>query len=147
MSSQEANMPDPKIETTTTPSSVEVKTTSVDPLTQATLDEQTTMTQFDEIKAKVVEVLAELPAYVSGFFGEYQKPIITILLIIAAIVSVRVLFAVIDALNDIPLLAPTFELIGMGYSAWFIYRYLLRASNRQELSQEIQAFWEQISGK
>lgn len=139
-------MPDPKIETTTTPSSVEVKATSVDPLTQAALDEQTP-SQFDEIKAKVVEVLAELPAYVSAFFKEYQKPIITILLIVAAIVSLRVLFAVVDALNDIPLLAPTFELIGMGYSAWFIYRYLLRASNRQELSQEVQAFWEQITGQ
>ncbi len=139
-------MPDPKIETTTTPSSVEVKATSVDPLTQAALDEQTP-SQFDEIKAKVVEVLAELPAYVSAFFKEYQKPIITILLIVAAIVSLRVLFAVVDALNDIPLLAPTFELIGMGYSAWFIYRYLLRASNRQELSQEAQAFWEQITGQ
>ncbi|WP_413164251.1 CAAD domain-containing protein [Capilliphycus salinus ALCB114379] len=147
MSSQEANMPDPKVESTTTPTSVNVNTAPADPLTQAALEEETTTTQFDEIKAKVVEVLAEFPAYVSGFFEEYQKPIITILLILAAIVSLRVLFAVIDALNDIPLLAPTFELIGMGYSAWFVYRYLLRASNRQELSQEFQAFWEQITGK
>ena len=140
-------MADPKTETSTTPSPVNVSATSTDPLTQAALEEETATTQFDEIKAKVLEVLAEFPAYVSGFFEEYQKPIITILLIIAAIISVRVLFAVIDALNDIPLLAPTFELIGMGYSAWFIYRYLLRASNRQELSQEFQAFWEQITGK
>ncbi|MDY7023017.1 MAG: CAAD domain-containing protein [Cyanobacteriota bacterium] len=140
-------MPDPKVESTTTPSSVNVEVTSTDPLTQKALEEQKTKTQFDEIKASVVEVLSEFPAYVSSFFSEYQKPIITIVLIIAAIVSVKVLFAVIDALNDVPLLAPTFELIGMGYSAWFIYRYLLRASNRRELTQEFNAFWEQISGQ
>lgn len=138
-------MPDPKVESTTTPSSVNVEVSSTDPLTQQALEEE--KTQFDEIKASVLEVLSEFPAYVSGFFSEYQKPIITIVLIIAAIVSVKVLFAVIDALNDVPLLAPTFELIGMGYSAWFIYRYLLRASNRQELTQEFNAFWEQISGQ
>ncbi|MEL7035423.1 MAG: CAAD domain-containing protein [Cyanobacteria bacterium J06592_8] len=139
------NMPDPKVESTTTPSSVNVEVTSTDPLTQQALEEE--KTQFDEIKASVLEVLSEFPNYVSGFFSEYQKPIITIVLIIAAIVSVKVLFAVIDALNDVPLLAPTFELIGMGYSAWFIYRYLLRASNRRELTQEFNAFWEQISGQ
>lgn len=138
-------MPDPKVESTTTPSSVNVEVTSTDPLTQQALEEE--KTQFDEIKASVLEVLSEFPNYVSGFFSEYQKPIITIVLIIAAIVSVKVLFAVIDALNDVPLLAPTFELIGMGYSAWFIYRYLLRASNRRELTQEFNAFWEQISGQ
>jgi glutamyl-tRNA synthetase len=69
-----------------------------------------------------------------------------VVLIISAIVTIKVLFAVVDALNDIPLLAPTFELIGIGYAAWFVYRYLLRASNRQELGQEFQAFFEQITG-
>lgn len=102
--------------------------------------------QFEEIKEKVVVFLSELPGYVSRFFGEYQKPIITILLIVAAVVTIKVLFAVIDALNDIPLVAPTFELIGMGYAAWFVYRYLLKASTRQELVQEVNAFRQQILG-
>jgi hypothetical protein len=102
--------------------------------------------QFEEIKQKVVVFLSELPGYVSRFFGEYQRPIITVLLIVAAIVTVKVLFAVVDALNDIPLLAPTFELIGMGYAAWFVYRYLLKASTRQELVDEVNAFRQQILG-
>ena len=138
-------MPEPKTTETTSIPPVDVQTTSTDPLSPTTPTDSTE-SQFEDIKAKVVEVLAELPAYVSGFFGEYQKPIITVLLIIAAIVMIKVLFAVIAALNDVPLLAPTFELIGMLYSGWFIYRYLLRASNRQELSQEFQSFWQQIAG-
>ena len=129
----------------TTSSPVETQIIGNDTLVSSVSDEETT-TQVEDIKAKVVEVLSELPGYVSGFFGKYQKPIITIILIISTVVTVKVLFAVVDALNDIPLLAPTFELIGIGYSAWFVYRYLLRASNRQELGTEFQAFFEQITG-
>jgi glutamyl-tRNA synthetase len=100
--------------------------------------------QFEQLKEQVLSILSELPVYLSNFFGEYQKPIITVTLILATLVTVKVTLAVIDALNDIPLLAPTFELIGMGYTAWFVYRYLLRASNRQELVAELDSFKEQI---
>jgi hypothetical protein len=44
------------------------------------------------------------------------------------------------------LVAPLFELIGLGYTAWFVYRYLLSAASRQELSQEIQALKNQVFG-
>ncbi|MGF1491045.1 MAG: CAAD domain-containing protein [Microcoleaceae cyanobacterium] len=96
--------------------------------------------QLEDIKQKVVEVLSELPGYVSGFFSEYQKPIISIILVISVFVTLKILFAVVDAMNDIPLLAPLFELIGIGFSGWFVYRYLLRASNRQELVSEFEAY-------
>jgi hypothetical protein len=91
--------------------------------------------------------LATLPDYVGSFFNRYKQPLITVGLLVAAIVSVRVVLAILDALNDIPLVAPTFELIGIGYSAWFVYRYLLKASNRQELTSEIAALKSQVVGK
>ncbi|BAZ25346.1 hypothetical protein NIES4073_62510 [Kalymmatonema gypsitolerans NIES-4073] len=91
--------------------------------------------------------LATLPDYVGTFFNRYKQPLITLGLIVAAIVTVRVVLAILDALNDIPLVAPTFELIGIGYSAWFVYRYLLKASNRQELTSEIAALKSQVVGK
>lgn len=91
--------------------------------------------------------LATLPEYLGSFFNRYKQPLITIGLIVAAIVSVRVVLAILDALNDIPLVAPTFELIGIGYSAWFVYRYLLKASTRQELTSEIATLKSQVVGK
>ncbi|KAB8318125.1 hypothetical protein SD81_019270 [Tolypothrix campylonemoides VB511288] len=91
--------------------------------------------------------LATLPDYLGTFFNRYKQPLITLGLLVAAIVSVRVVLAILDALNDIPLVAPTFELIGIGYSAWFVYRYLLKASNRQELTNEIAALKSQVVGK
>ncbi|WP_460207910.1 CAAD domain-containing protein [Scytonema sp. NUACC21] len=96
---------------------------------------------------QVSSILASLPEYLGSFFNKYKQPLISVGLIVAAIVSVRVVLAVLDALNDIPLVAPTFELIGIGYSAWFVYRYLLKASTRQELTSEIATLKSQVVGK
>lgn len=102
--------------------------------------------QWRRVGTQVSAFLAELPDYIGNFFNEYKQPIITVTLFLAAIVTIRVILAVLDALNGIPLVAPTFELIGIGYSAWFVNRYLLKASNRQELAQEIQGLKQQVVG-
>ncbi len=91
--------------------------------------------------------LGTLPDYVGNFFNQYKQPIVSIGLVVTAIITVKVLLAVLDSLNDIPLVAPTFELIGIGYSAWFVYRYLLKASTRQELTSEITTLKSQVVGK
>ncbi|MEH2077430.1 hypothetical protein CDG77_15295 [Nostoc sp. 'Peltigera membranacea cyanobiont' 213] len=91
--------------------------------------------------------LATLPDYLGSFFNQYKQPLVTVGLIVGSIVGVKVLLAILDALNDIPLVAPTFELIGIGYSAWFVYRYLLKASTRKELTSEITTLKSQVVGK
>ncbi|MDZ8258782.1 CAAD domain-containing protein [Nostoc sp. ChiQUE01b] len=91
--------------------------------------------------------LATLPDYLGSFFNQYKQPLVTVGLILGSIVAVKVLLAILDALNDIPLVAPTFELIGIGYSAWFVYRYLLKASTRKELTSEITTLKSQVVGK
>ncbi len=91
--------------------------------------------------------LAALPEYLGAFFNRYKQPLVTVGIFVAAIVAVKVVLAILDALNDIPLVAPTFELIGIGYSAWFIYRYLLKASTRQELTSEISTLKSQVVGR
>ncbi|WP_341531217.1 CAAD domain-containing protein [Nostoc sp. UHCC 0302] len=96
---------------------------------------------------QISSFLATLPEYLGSFFNEYKQPLVSVGLIVGSIVAVKVLLAVLDALNDIPLVAPTFELIGIGYSAWFVYRYLLKASTRQELTSEITTLKSQVVGK
>ncbi|HAX80380.1 MAG TPA: hypothetical protein DCY88_32235 [Cyanobacteria bacterium UBA11372] len=102
--------------------------------------------QFQEYVDLVLSYLSKLPDYMGDFFGEYQKPLLTVGLIVAAFVTVKVTLAVLDALNDIPLLSPFFELVGMGYAGWFVYRYLLRASTRKELSEELKGLKNQVLG-
>lgn len=103
--------------------------------------------QWKDIADKASKILAELPDYLTGFFNEYRRPIITIGLVFGSIVVAKLTLAVLGSVNEIPLLAPTFELIGIGYSAWFIYRYLLRASNRKELGEDFNTLKEQVLGQ
>lgn len=102
--------------------------------------------QWQQVGRKVSAFLEQLPDYVINFYNNYKKPITTVLLLLAAAVTVRVVLAVLDALNGIPLVAPTFELIGIGYSAWFVNRYLLKAERRQELAQEVDGIKQQVLG-
>lgn len=92
------------------------------------------------IVSQILAFLSNMFGILKNFFNRYREAITSILIILGAIVSLRVVLAVMDALNDIPLLEPTFQLIGIGYSAWFISRYLLKPSTRQELSQKWQGF-------
>ncbi len=103
--------------------------------------------QMKQIWDRIYAVLSGLPDYLSDFFGEYKRPLVTLGLIFASIVSVKLTLALLDAINDIPLLAPTFELIGIGYSAWFIYRYLWKASSRSELMNDFNALKDEVLGK
>lgn len=106
----------------------------------------TSTSQVQEYWDIFVSYLAKLPDYLGDFFSTYQKPLITVGLIVGAFVTVKVTLAVLDALDDIPLLSPFFELVGIGYSGWFVYRYLLRASNRKELADEINGLKNQVVG-
>lgn len=114
-------------------------------LTASTSEES--QEQWQEIVDKVSAFLADLPAYLSEFFGEYKRPIITVGIITGSIVSVKLVLAVLGAINDIPLLSPLFELVGLGYSAWFVYRYLLQASSRKELAEDFTSLKEQVLGQ
>lgn len=102
--------------------------------------------QLQEFGRQVSEFLAKLPEYIGRFFSDYKGLIINLGLFLAAIVTVKVVLAILDALNDIPLLSPTFELVGITYSTWFTFRYLLKDSTRQELSTDIESLKKQIFG-
>ncbi len=102
--------------------------------------------QAQEIGNKVSEFFAEVPEYLGRFFSTYRQPLITLGIIFGVVVLLKVLFAVMDALNDIPLLYPTLEIVGISYSIWFVNRYLLKVSTRQELAEEISAFKQQFLG-
>ncbi|MBW4489415.1 MAG: CAAD domain-containing protein [Trichocoleus desertorum ATA4-8-CV12] len=102
--------------------------------------------QWSQIGERVSYYLGQLPDLLSDFFSQNQRLLINLGLLFGGIVTVKLTLAILDAVNDIPLLAPTFELVGIGYSAWFVYRYLLKSENRQELSQEIDALKQQVVG-
>lgn len=103
--------------------------------------------QWQAVSRQISQFLEQLPEYLSSFFKDYKQPLTTVALILAAIVTAKIVLAVLNAINDIPLLLPTFELIGISYATWFIFRYLLKASTRQELAKEIQVLKNQVVGE
>ncbi|MBD2482552.1 valine--tRNA ligase [Planktothrix sp. FACHB-1365] len=92
----------------------------------------------DSIVGQVLSTLLELPDLIGDFVKQYQKPLILTGLFFVAFLTVKCFVAALNAINEIPLLPNIFELIGMGYSGWFVYRYLLKASQREELGKIIQ---------
>ncbi|XP_042504458.1 protein CURVATURE THYLAKOID 1A, chloroplastic-like [Macadamia integrifolia] len=63
-----------------------------------------------------------------------------------AIVAVWLSSTVVGAINSIPLLPKILELVGLGYTGWFVYRYLLFESSRKELASDIETLKKKIDG-
>jgi len=110
-------------------------------------DAPDTMEQVKKVTAQVVDKLGDLDKYFGEFYQEYKRPLIALGLFFGLFLSIKLTLAVLEAINDVPVLAPLFELIGLLYSGWFVYRYLLKASNRSELASEMNALKDQVLGR
>ncbi|GHP05952.1 hypothetical protein PPROV_000469900 [Pycnococcus provasolii] len=53
---------------------------------------------------------------------------------------------VVGAINSVPLLPKLMELVGFGYSAWFVYKYLLFKEGRIQAASDFDELKEKISG-
>lgn len=102
--------------------------------------------QWQQFIRQIVEFLNKLPDYLGSIFNNNKQGLITVVLILSAFVTVKVAIALLDAVNDLPLLQPILELIGLFYSIWFTFRYLLKYETRQEISQKFNAFKQQSLG-
>jgi hypothetical protein len=102
--------------------------------------------ELPEWAKQATDILAELPTYLGQIYQNNKSAVITLGLFFGIIVGVKLTLAILSAINEIPLLAPTFELVGIGYASWFVYRYLLQASTRKELTDEIDSFKSEILG-
>ena len=63
-----------------------------------------------------------------------------------AIIAVWLSSIVVGAINSVPLLPKIMELVGLGYTGWFVYRYLLFKSSRKELAEDIEQLKKKIAG-
>jgi valyl-tRNA synthetase len=103
--------------------------------------------QTQRILKQVVRVLFELPEGVNKSFGNNRQPLRVAGWLLLAIVIVEVVLAALSGINNLPILSPAFQLVGFGYTVWFIYRYLLRPGTRQELREATQQLKEQVVGQ
>jgi valyl-tRNA synthetase len=77
----------------------------------------------------------------------YQKSLMTLGVLFGSFIAARLIWAVVDVVDHLLLISPLVELIGIGYSAWFVYRYLLRSQDRQDFLAVVRSLREQIAGQ
>ncbi|MBD2183249.1 hypothetical protein H6S82_18060 [Planktothrix sp. FACHB-1355] len=141
-----AKPPVEPVEPSTELPTVEVKVPEQEPLPTEVPNETSTQ-QWRQVADRISGFIDSPPSYLTEFFDKYKQPLISVSLILLVFISIKLLSGLLDAINEIPLIAPTFELIGLGYAGWFVYRYLLGAKNREELSELVKAVREYIFGK
>ncbi|BAZ17748.1 hypothetical protein NIES4071_96280 [Calothrix sp. NIES-4071] len=100
----------------------------------------------ERITQQVSNFLAELPNKINQFYQEYKLPVLSFVTLVVTVVALRVGLAVLGAINGIPLVKPIFELIGIGYTGWFGYRYLLKSSSRKELVESLDTTKKEVLG-
>ncbi|MBE9230143.1 CAAD domain-containing protein [Cuspidothrix issatschenkoi LEGE 03284] len=102
--------------------------------------------QWQQVSRQIPDFLNKLPDFLGSAFHKNKPSLIMLVLILSAFVAVKVAIALLDAVNSLPVLQPILELIGLFYSIWFTFRYLLKCETRQELSQKFNAFKQQSLG-
>lgn len=102
-------------------------------------------TQFAQDAAKAVYRAIENFQFDS--LGSYRKPALTLAVILALIIVGRVVVSILEVVDHLLLITPLLKLIGMAYSGWFIYRYLLKSDSRRHLKQSIDAAIREVLGE
>ncbi|MFM2304083.1 MAG: hypothetical protein RLZZ135_1493 [Cyanobacteriota bacterium] len=91
-------------------------------------------------------ILAELPSYIGKIYQNNQGAFITVGIFFGIIVALKLMVALLSAIEGIPFMASILEIIGLGYTGWLVWRYLLHASTRDELNGEINNLKSEILG-
>jgi len=93
------------------------------------------------------EIWDKVTATWQEYFGEGKKANVTLALTVIAIIPVLIAAStLLEFLDKLPILPSVFELVGFGYSIWFVYRYLLLANTRKELIDTITAWKNKVFG-
>jgi hypothetical protein len=85
---------------------------------------------------KLSQIIEKLPGQIAAIYEAYQRPINIIGVLFLSLLAVAIASGILRVLNALPLVAPSLELVGLGYVGWFTWRYLLYAEHRQELATQ-----------
>lgn len=88
-------------------------------------------------QTEAADFFANTTQSIVAFFRKNRQLLGTLGWILLAFLGIRVLFASLDSIDDVPLMSSFLKLIGLVSVVRFIWRYLVRANDRQELTQKI----------
>jgi len=97
----------------------------------------------DEANAALEDVLKSVQ---ESWEKTDDKPAIATL-VVAGLITLWASFALVNALEKLPLIPDFFEIVGILFSGWFVYRYLLFKPDREELVKLIDEAKAKITGQ
>jgi isoleucyl-tRNA synthetase len=91
--------------------------------------------------------VGNLPEYAGNFVTEYQKALVALGLLASVLITGRVTLAILDTINQIPVLGGLLEVIGILFTIWFVFRHLLFAANRKKIALQIDLLIADVLGQ
>ncbi|KAI0499103.1 hypothetical protein KFK09_020004 [Dendrobium nobile] len=93
-------------------------------------------------KIEIVEFLSKLNLKLDSADSYYL-----LLYGASALLALWITSAIVGAIDSIPLFPKLLELVGIGYTAWFSYKYLIFKKNREDFFAKIADLRDQIIGQ
>jgi CAAD domains of cyanobacterial aminoacyl-tRNA synthetase len=88
------------------------------------------------MQTNVSEFFDEAMSSIPAFFNNNQQLLKTLGLILLAVIGLKLTFAGLNAIDDIPLVNPLLKLVGLVYVVRFVWNYLIREQDRQQLAEK-----------
>ncbi len=94
-----------------------------------------------------ISAFLEHPArYFDNFFADYKKPVLSLSVLLGIGVTYKVLDSMLDAIDELPLLAGLFQLVGLIYTIRFGVKKVATAEKRAQVVADLQQLWAEVSG-
>ncbi len=101
----------------------------------------------EEILSQILNFVSNFPQDLQAIFNNYKSPLIVFGLITGGLITINVLGNLLNGLDKIPLASQILTLIGLIYTGWFSFKYLLKPESRQELKTKIDNFIKDVFPK
>ena len=98
------------------------------------------------IQNKNQDLFEKISSKTTTFINENQQLLTALGLVFLGIISLRLLFASLNAIESIPLMTPLLKIVGAFYIGRFIWRYLIRESDRHDLMEVVKRTKAEVLG-
>jgi CAAD domains of cyanobacterial aminoacyl-tRNA synthetase len=99
-----------------------------------------------KIQNKNKDLFEKVSSITTTFVKENQQLLTTLGLVFLGIISLRLLFASLNAIESIPLMTPLLKIVGAFYVGRFIWRYLIRERDRHDLMEVVKRTKAEVLG-
>jgi hypothetical protein len=100
----------------------------------------------DDVNKKLQESLESTTEYLSKTWEKTEDKPAAVAVTGAAILLLITASSIVDTIDKIPIISDLIELIGIGVTGWFVWRYLLFGPDREELVSNLKSFVKKVYG-